>query len=66
MVKDEEGKTNQKGGCGGLGKGNLSELFRSIEEYEKTLEAKTKVDAAGAWRVTFLLSFPYPVKITRY
>lgn len=40
MLKDEEGKTYQKGGCGGFGKGNFSELFKSIEEYEKTLEAK--------------------------
>lgn len=37
MLKDEEGKDYQKGGCGGFGKGNFSELFKSIEEYEKTL-----------------------------
>ncbi|XP_059663353.1 4-hydroxyphenylpyruvate dioxygenase [Cornus florida] len=41
MLKDEEGKIYQRGGCGGFGKGNFSELFKSIEEYEKTLEAKT-------------------------
>ncbi|CAI9090030.1 OLC1v1024713C1 [Oldenlandia corymbosa var. corymbosa] len=40
MMKDEEGKVHQKGGCGGFGKGNFSELFKSIEEYEKMLEAK--------------------------
>lgn len=40
MLKDDEGKVYQKGGCGGFGKGNFSELFKSIEEYEKTLEAK--------------------------
>ncbi|GAU12321.1 hypothetical protein TSUD_252720 [Trifolium subterraneum] len=40
MLKDEEGKEYQKGGCGGFGKGNFSELFKSIEEYEKTLETK--------------------------
>lgn len=40
MLKNEEGKEYQKGGCGGFGKGNFSELFKSIEEYEKTLEAK--------------------------
>ncbi|KAL3633793.1 4-hydroxyphenylpyruvate dioxygenase [Castilleja foliolosa] len=40
MLKDEQGKVYQKGGCGGFGKGNFSELFKSIEEYEKTLEAK--------------------------
>ncbi|KAL2316827.1 hypothetical protein Fmac_030703 [Flemingia macrophylla] len=39
MVEDEEGKVYQKGACGGFGKGNFSELFKSIEEYEKTLEA---------------------------
>ncbi|CAN6455376.1 unnamed protein product [Victoria cruziana] len=38
MTKDEQGKEYQKGGCGGFGKGNFSELFKSIEEYEKTLE----------------------------
>ncbi|GKV15426.1 hypothetical protein SLEP1_g26222 [Rubroshorea leprosula] len=40
MVKDEEGKVYQKGGCGGFGKGNFSELFKSIGKYEKTLEAR--------------------------
>lgn len=40
MLKDENGQVYQKGGCGGFGKGNFSELFRSIEEYEKMLEAK--------------------------
>lgn len=28
----------QAGGCGGFGKGNFSELFKSIEEYERTLD----------------------------
>jgi 4-hydroxyphenylpyruvate dioxygenase len=27
----------QAAGCGGFGKGNFSELFKSIEEHEKTL-----------------------------
>lgn len=40
MLQDEQGNTYQKGGCGGFGKGNFSELFKSIEDYEKTLEAK--------------------------
>ncbi|GJU36291.1 4-hydroxyphenylpyruvate dioxygenase [Tanacetum coccineum] len=39
MVKDDEGKLQQKSGCGGFGKGNYVELFKSIEEYVKTLEA---------------------------
>ncbi|XP_062112596.1 4-hydroxyphenylpyruvate dioxygenase-like, partial [Humulus lupulus] len=41
MIKDDKGKMYQKGGCGGFGKGNISELFKCMEEYEKTLlEAK--------------------------
>ncbi|OMO95668.1 4-hydroxyphenylpyruvate dioxygenase [Corchorus capsularis] len=39
MVKDEKGKMYQKGGCGGFGKGNFAELFKSVEEFEKSLEA---------------------------
>lgn len=38
MLKDDKGNIQQKAGCGGFGKGNFSELFKSIEEYEKTLE----------------------------
>lgn len=49
MLKDETGKEYQKGGCGGFGKGNFSELFKSIEEYEKTLEAKRVAETASAW-----------------
>ncbi|XP_057956355.1 4-hydroxyphenylpyruvate dioxygenase [Malania oleifera] len=48
MLQDEEGRTYQKAGCGGFGKGNFSELFKSIEEYEKTLEAKCIADPAAA------------------
>ncbi|XP_058071967.1 4-hydroxyphenylpyruvate dioxygenase [Magnolia sinica] len=48
MLKDGEGKTYQKGGCGGFGKGNFSELFKSIEEYEKTLEAKITVESGAS------------------
>eukprot|EP00252_Welwitschia_mirabilis_P000880 TRINITY_DN1086_c0_g1_i1.p1 TRINITY_DN1086_c0_g1~~TRINITY_DN1086_c0_g1_i1.p1 ORF type:complete len:434 (+),score=30.41 TRINITY_DN1086_c0_g1_i1:57-1358(+) len=43
MVTDSDGKQYQKGGCGGFGKGNFSELFKSIEEYEKTLERRIAV-----------------------
>ena len=46
MEKDEKGQEYQKGGCGGFGKGNFSQLFKSIEDYEKSLEAK---QAAAAW-----------------
>ena len=28
----------QAAGCGGFGKGNFSELFKSIEDYERTLD----------------------------
>ncbi|KAK4484312.1 hypothetical protein RD792_006889 [Penstemon davidsonii] len=48
MKKDEEGKIYQKGGCGGFGKGNFSELFKSIEEYEKMLEAKQVTQNSAA------------------
>ncbi|KAK3006045.1 hypothetical protein RJ639_017335 [Escallonia herrerae] len=48
MLKDDEGKIYQKGGCGGFGKGNFSELFKSIEEYEKTLEARRIAEPAAA------------------
>ncbi|KAK9061586.1 hypothetical protein SSX86_018768 [Deinandra increscens subsp. villosa] len=44
MLKDGEGKVQQKAGCGGFGKGNFSELFKSIEEYEKTLEARNSTE----------------------
>ncbi|POO01193.1 4-hydroxyphenylpyruvate dioxygenase [Trema orientale] len=47
ITKTDEGKY-QKGGCGGFGKGNVSELFKSIEEYEKTLEAKKVVEKSTA------------------
>ena len=48
MENDDEGKY-QKGGCGGFGKGNISELFKSIEEYEKTLEAKKVSESSSTW-----------------
>lgn len=37
MEKDGSGRKVQKGGCGGFGKGNISELFKCVEEYEKSL-----------------------------
>jgi 4-hydroxyphenylpyruvate dioxygenase len=33
------GAYEQAGGCGGFGKGNFAALFRSIEDYERTLKA---------------------------
>ncbi|OWM73274.1 hypothetical protein CDL15_Pgr001388 [Punica granatum] len=48
MLKDDQGKEYQKGGCGGFGKGNFSELFKSIEEYEKTLESRRVTESASA------------------
>ncbi|KAB2613313.1 4-hydroxyphenylpyruvate dioxygenase [Pyrus ussuriensis x Pyrus communis] len=47
-LKDEEGKVQQKGGYGGFRKGNFSELFKSIEEYKKMLEAKQIAEPAAA------------------
>ena len=38
----------QKGGCGGFCKGNFSELFKSIEDYEKSLEAKQSAADQGS------------------
>jgi hypothetical protein len=37
--KDKEGVMviEQAAGCGGFGKGNFSELFKRIEDYERTL-----------------------------
>lgn len=39
-VKQPSGQetVEQAGGCGGFGKGNFSELFKSIEDYERTLK----------------------------
>ena len=36
--KPETNEVEQAAGCGGFGKGNFSELFKSIEAYEKTLK----------------------------
>ena len=52
MMKDDEGKVYQKGGCGGFGKGNFSELFKSIEEYEMTLEPKPVAEPAPSNIIT--------------
>eukprot|EP01038_Epipyxis_sp_PR26KG_P006515 gene6515-8953_t len=35
-------KVEQSAGCGGFGKGNFSELFKSIEEFEKSQEVIVK------------------------
>lgn len=45
MTKDEKGNEYQKGGCGGFGKGNVSEFIKSVEQYEKMLEAKQPVNS---------------------
>jgi len=31
-------ETVQAAGCGGFGKGNFKELFKSVEEYEASLD----------------------------
>ena len=38
LVDDGDGGLEQKGGCGGFGKGNFRELFKSIEDFERTLD----------------------------
>ncbi|XP_030462851.2 4-hydroxyphenylpyruvate dioxygenase-like [Syzygium oleosum] len=48
MLKDDHGELNQEGGCGGFGKGNIAELFKSLEEYEKTLDARHVARPASA------------------
>lgn len=48
MLKDEKCREYQRSGRGGFGKGNFSELFKSIEEYEKTLEAKRISETTSA------------------
>ncbi|WVZ77754.1 hypothetical protein U9M48_025581 [Paspalum notatum var. saurae] len=48
MEKDKKGQEYQRGGCGGFGKGNFSQLFKSIEEYEKFLEAKQAAAVQGS------------------
>ncbi|KAL2933084.1 4-hydroxyphenylpyruvate dioxygenase [Bienertia sinuspersici] len=37
MLEGEDGKVYQRGGCGGFGKGNVFELLKSLEQYDKTL-----------------------------
>ncbi len=34
----EKPEMEQAAGCGGFGKGNFSELFKTIEQYERTLK----------------------------
>eukprot|EP00466_Bigelowiella_natans_P013251 jgi/Bigna1/136436/aug1.34_g11144 len=35
-LRQDDGSIRQRGGCGGFGKGNFRELFKSIEDYEKS------------------------------
>ncbi|OQR87843.1 4-hydroxyphenylpyruvate dioxygenase [Achlya hypogyna] len=37
-MEEFNGRLEQAAGCGGFGKGNFSELFKSIEDYERTLD----------------------------
>ncbi|KAF8043510.1 hypothetical protein BT93_A1739 [Corymbia citriodora subsp. variegata] len=48
MLEHDDGKLYQKGACGGFGKGNFSELFKSLEQYEKTLDARRVAGPASA------------------
>eukprot|EP00882_Tetradesmus_deserticola_P000513 GHRQ01000565.1.p1 GENE.GHRQ01000565.1~~GHRQ01000565.1.p1 ORF type:complete len:514 (+),score=218.98 GHRQ01000565.1:154-1542(+) len=38
QVREDGVVVEQAAGCGGFGKGNFSELFKSIEDYERTLQ----------------------------
>lgn len=41
-MRERDGVLDQKPGCGGFGKGNFRELFKSIERYEdETLKQPT-------------------------
>ena len=37
MLKGEDESDYQKSGCGGFGKGNIFELLKSLEQYDKNL-----------------------------
>jgi 4-hydroxyphenylpyruvate dioxygenase len=41
-------KVVQRSGCGGFGKGNFRELFKSIEDYEKQLDGTATATSSGA------------------
>ena len=41
----------QRGGCGGFGKGNFKELFKSVEDYERSLEAAAELGVAPQQRM---------------
>jgi 4-hydroxyphenylpyruvate dioxygenase len=40
-------KKEQAAGCGGFGKGNFGELFKSIENFEKQQEEAAKAASKG-------------------
>jgi len=44
----ESGSTEQKAGCGGFGKGNFKDLFKSIEDYEETLHLSAPSKTSSA------------------
>ena len=42
MGEDEAtAEPTQRGGCGGFGKGNFKELFKSVEDFERSLDGDT-------------------------
>lgn len=47
MEMSEDGVERQRGGCGGFGKGNFSELFKSIENYERLLDGPASTATAS-------------------
>ncbi|KAK1435106.1 hypothetical protein QVD17_00866 [Tagetes erecta] len=53
VLAQDSTKMHQKPGCGGFGKGNIAELYKSVEEYEKTFERhKQKADTKSNKRLT--------------
>jgi 4-hydroxyphenylpyruvate dioxygenase len=48
LLPDGEKLDMQVGGCGGFGKGNFAELFKSIEDYERLLDGSAKLNEKGS------------------
>jgi len=42
------GRVVQRGGCGGFGKGNFRELFKSVEAFERTLDTTLDIGQSAA------------------
>eukprot|EP00455_Lapot_gusevi_P009264 TRINITY_DN1413_c0_g1_i1.p1 TRINITY_DN1413_c0_g1~~TRINITY_DN1413_c0_g1_i1.p1 ORF type:complete len:446 (-),score=195.25 TRINITY_DN1413_c0_g1_i1:153-1490(-) len=47
MLPGNERLELEVGGCGGFGKGNFAELFKSIEDYERLLDGTARLNERG-------------------